>query len=37
MSEEQEESFHQNIKVMQERYQGRWDTHMMTDYCWCLM
>ena len=37
MSEEQEERFHQNIKVMQERYQGRWDTHMMTDYCWCLM
>ena len=37
MSEEQGERFHQDIKLMEERYQGRWDTHMMADYCWCLM
>ena len=35
-SEEQGERFHQDIKVMEERYQGRWDRHMMVDYCWCL-
>ena len=36
LSEEQGERFHQDIKVMGQRYQGRWDTHMMADYCWCL-
>ena len=36
LSEEQGERFHQDIKVMEERYQGRWDTHMMADYCWNL-
>nr|XP_047125236.1 uncharacterized protein LOC124807409 [Hydra vulgaris] len=35
-SEEQGERFHQDIKVMEERYQGRLDTHMMADYCWSL-
>ena len=35
-SEEQGEKFHQDIKVMEERYQGRSDRHMMADYCWCL-
>ncbi|XP_061443081.1 uncharacterized protein LOC133365351 isoform X1 [Rhineura floridana] len=35
-SEEQGERFHQDIKVMEERYQGRWDRHMMADYCWSL-
>ena len=35
-SEEQSERFHQNIKVMEEIYQGRWDRYMMADYCWCL-
>lgn len=33
-SEEQGERFHQDIKVMEERYQGRWDKHMMANYCW---
>lgn len=33
-SEEQGERFHQDIKTMEERYQGRWDRHMMADYCW---
>ena len=36
MSEEQGERFHQDIKTMEDRYQGRWDTHMMADYCWNL-
>lgn len=35
-SEEQGERFHQDIKTMEDRYQGRWDTHMMADYCWSL-
>ena len=33
VSEEQGERFHQDIKIMEERYQGRWDDHMMSDYC----
>lgn len=36
MSEEQGERFHQDIKTMEDRYQGRWDIHMMADYCWNL-
>lgn len=36
LSEEQGERFHQDIRTMEERYQGRWDTHMMADYCWNL-
>lgn len=35
-SEEQGERFHQDLKTMEERYQGRWDRHMMADYCWCM-
>ena len=34
VSHEHGERFHQDIKVMEERYQGRWDTHTMADYCW---
>ncbi|KAM4040625.1 uncharacterized protein ACNLHF_011913 [Anomaloglossus baeobatrachus] len=37
VSEEQGKRFHQYIKTMEERYQGRWDSHMMADYCWSLM
>ena len=37
VSEEQGERFHQDIKVMEQRYQGRWDSNMMADYCWNLM
>ena len=33
LSEEQGERFHQDIKTMEGRYQGRWDAHMMADYC----
>jgi len=36
MSEEQGERFHQDIKTMEHRYQGRWKVNMMADYCWCL-
>ena len=34
VSDEQGERFHQDIKVMEERYQGRWDINMMADHCW---
>ena len=37
VSEEQGERFHQDVKVMEERYQGRWNCKMMADYCWSLM
>ena len=36
VSEEQGERFHQDIKIIETRYQGRWDVHMLADYCWCL-
>ena len=36
-SEEPQERLHQDIKVMEETYQGQWDTHTMANYCWCLM
>ncbi|GBM30356.1 hypothetical protein AVEN_21475-1 [Araneus ventricosus] len=36
VSDEQRERFHQDLKVMEARYQGRWDVHMMTDYCWSI-
>ena len=36
MSDEQGERFHQEIKEMETRYQGRWDAAMMADYCWTL-
>ena len=31
-SDEQGERFHQDIKEMEKRYQGRWDVNMMSDY-----
>ncbi|GFU38630.1 uncharacterized protein TNCV_1495621 [Trichonephila clavipes] len=34
--EEQGERFHQDLRTMEECYQGRWDSHMMADYCWSL-
>ena len=38
VSEEQGERFHQDVKVMEERYQGQWNCNMMaSDYCWSLM
>ncbi|CAH2095971.1 unnamed protein product [Euphydryas editha] len=36
VSEEQGERFHQDIKEMEKRYQGRWNVSMLADYCWTL-
>lgn len=36
LSEEQGERFHQDIRTMEERYQGHWNAHMMADYCWSI-
>ena len=36
VSDEQGERFHQDIRDMEERYQGRWDNNMMADYCWSI-
>ncbi|GBO22459.1 hypothetical protein AVEN_205941-1 [Araneus ventricosus] len=36
VSEEQGETFHQDIKEMERRYQGKWNVSMMADYCWML-
>ena len=36
VSDEQGERFHQDIKIMEGRYQGRWGKTMMADFCWCL-
>ena len=35
--EEQGKRFHQDIRTMEERYQGGWDPHAMADYCWTLI
>ena len=37
VSEEHGERFHQDITVMEKRYQGRWDEAMMGDYIWSLV
>ena len=37
VSDEQGERFHQDIKTVEQRYQGRWDSHMMAGYCWAIM
>ena len=34
---EQGKRFHQDIRTMEERHQGHWDSHMMADYCWTLI
>ena len=36
VNNEQGKRFHQVIKEIETRYQGRWDEAMMTDYCWSL-
>ncbi|CAH1640346.1 unnamed protein product [Spodoptera littoralis] len=35
-SDEQGERFHQDVQKLEERFQGRWDTTMLGDYCWRL-
>ena len=34
VSDEQGECFHQDIQVMENRYQGFWNESMLADYCW---
>ena len=36
LSEEPGERFHQSVKVMEERCQGKWGAHMMANYYWSL-
>ncbi len=38
VSDEQGERFHQDLKVMEymNGYKGRWDEHMLADYCWSI-
>ena len=33
VSANQSKRFQPDLKTIEERYQGRWDQHMMTDYC----
>ena len=35
-SEEQSERFHQDIKEIERRYQGRWHIHIMAGYRWTI-
>ncbi|GBL79247.1 hypothetical protein AVEN_92469-1 [Araneus ventricosus] len=35
-SEEQGERFHQDVRDIERRYQGRWDVNMLADYYWML-
>lgn len=37
VSEEHGERFHQDIAIMEKRYQGHWDANMMGDYIWGLV
>ncbi|GFT51488.1 uncharacterized protein TNCV_51121 [Trichonephila clavipes] len=37
VSEAQGERFHQDIKEMERRYQGRWNVNMMAEYCFMLI
>ena len=36
ISDEHGERFHQEVKEMENRYQGKFTEHMMADYCWFL-
>lgn len=36
VSEEQGERMHQDMSNFEQRFQGRWDIHMMADYAWML-
>ncbi|UYV80777.1 hypothetical protein LAZ67_19001709 [Cordylochernes scorpioides] len=36
-SEEQGGRFHQDIKIIEQRYNGLWNQHMVADYYWNLM
>lgn len=36
LSDEKGERFHQDVKEIERRYQGRSDVPMVADCCWCL-
>ena len=36
VSNEQGERFQQDLMAVEERYQGRWDRHMLAEYCWSI-
>lgn len=36
VSDEQGEKFHQDIKLMENRYKGKWNVTMLANYCWSL-
>ena len=36
VSDEHGERFHQDIMVMEKRYQSKWTSSILTDYCWTL-
>ena len=35
-TKEQGKRSHQDLRQMEERYQGYWEVNMLADYCWCL-
>jgi hypothetical protein len=37
VSDEHGERFHQDISVMEKRYQGKWSVNMLSDYCWSII
>jgi hypothetical protein len=37
VSEEQGEMFHQDIQMMEKRYEGKWNAAMRGDYIWVLL
>jgi hypothetical protein len=36
VSEEYSERFHQDITAMKKRYQAKWTSSMLADYCWTV-
>ena len=36
VSDKHGKRFHQDIAVMEQRYQGKWNPSMLADYCWTL-
>jgi hypothetical protein len=36
LSDEHTESFHHHISAMEKRYQGKWSSSMLADYCWTV-
>jgi hypothetical protein len=37
VSDEHGERFHQDIAVIEKRYQGKWSVNMLSDYCWSII